>query len=260
LGAAEEGFCTLEAEDEMTSRSKSMIDTVKWLLDANPDTINARDQQGATVFSYVVKSRAVGIAGILAAVKVLLDARLRSLTLDPIHDEKPDQVDARTATTATSTLYPSWISPQSISVYLDNKCYPSGVALHERCWSMMTRLVPEEIIEKHIDTLVYGCLPLSTRQADYVCMTLGPSVTSRRYESKLDYLFTRISFIPMRSETLLRATKIVFEELARLQIITVTRNLTQWPTRPRKRRAVLSKRRRIRSKQKCNYDIPWSPP
>jgi hypothetical protein len=130
---AQEGFCILEAEDEMTSRSKSMIDTVKWLLDANPDTINARDQQGATVFSYVVKSRAVGIAGILAAVKVLLDARLRSLTLDPIHDEKPDQVDARTATTATSTLYPSWISPQSISVYLDNRCYPSGLALHERC-------------------------------------------------------------------------------------------------------------------------------
>lgn len=44
--------------NEIPSR---MINTVKLLLEANPDTINVRDQQGATVFNYAVKSDA-GIA------------------------------------------------------------------------------------------------------------------------------------------------------------------------------------------------------
>ncbi|OKO96406.1 hypothetical protein PENSUB_10581 [Penicillium subrubescens] len=57
----------------------------------------------------------------------------------------------------------------------------------------------------------------------------------------------------------LEGDQIVLEEFTRLQQSSLTRNLTQWPTRPRKRRAILSKRR-IRSKLKCNYDIPWSPP
>ncbi|OKO96407.1 hypothetical protein PENSUB_10582 [Penicillium subrubescens] len=100
-------------EDETTPRSRMMIDTVKWLLDANPDTINARDQHGATVFSYAVKSRAVGIAGILAAVKVLLNARRPSLTLDPILDEESDPVDATTATTGTSTLLQDTVTSYS---------------------------------------------------------------------------------------------------------------------------------------------------
>lgn len=115
LGASEEGpqsiaalngddFDQIPAEDGMTPRLRRMIATVKWLLDANPDTINARDRQGATVFDYAVKSRAVGIAGVFAVVKLLLDARAPGLTLKHVTDEKTDQVGTTTAATDTPTL------------------------------------------------------------------------------------------------------------------------------------------------------------
>ena len=105
LGASEDGNDgdEISFQDGTTPRSRRMIDTVKWLLDANPDTINARDRQGATVFDYAVKSRAAGIAGILAAVKVLLNARPPTLTLNHIPDEKTDWVGTTTST-STSTL------------------------------------------------------------------------------------------------------------------------------------------------------------
>lgn len=51
-----------------------MIATIKLLLEANPDTINARSQQGATVFNYAVQSD-TGIANIIAIMDMLLDAK-----------------------------------------------------------------------------------------------------------------------------------------------------------------------------------------
>lgn len=54
----------------MTSR---MISTVELLLEADPNTINARDHQGATVFNFAVKSN-LGLANILSIVKILLKA------------------------------------------------------------------------------------------------------------------------------------------------------------------------------------------
>jgi ankyrin repeat protein len=70
-------------QDEIPSR---MMNTVKLLLEANPNTINARDHQGATVFNYAVKSD-TGIANILSIVKILLDAKPLASTLnycDPV--------------------------------------------------------------------------------------------------------------------------------------------------------------------------------
>lgn len=110
LGAADEGPHMVDAEegndpeeipaeDGMTPRSRRMVDTVKWLLEANPDTINARDRQGATVFNYAVKSRAAGIAGILAVLKILFDAGPRASILNHIPNEEFDPVGTTTGMT-----------------------------------------------------------------------------------------------------------------------------------------------------------------
>ncbi|KAJ5096758.1 ankyrin [Penicillium angulare] len=58
----------------------SRIETVKFLLEVNPDMINARDKHGATVFNYAVKSDAP-LQNTLHIVKMLLDAKPRTLTL-----------------------------------------------------------------------------------------------------------------------------------------------------------------------------------
>jgi len=61
-------------KDETVSRIMSqMISTVKLLLEADPNTINARDHQGATVFHFAVKSK-LGVANILSIVKIRLKA------------------------------------------------------------------------------------------------------------------------------------------------------------------------------------------
>lgn len=61
-------------KDEIVSRMMSRIlGTVKLLLEADPNTINARDHRGATVFNFAVKSN-LGVANILSIVKILLTA------------------------------------------------------------------------------------------------------------------------------------------------------------------------------------------
>lgn len=74
-------------QDEFLSWMMSrMISTVKLLLEANPNTINARDHLGATVFNFAVKSN-LGIAQILSIVKILLDAKPLTTTIkyrDPV--------------------------------------------------------------------------------------------------------------------------------------------------------------------------------
>ncbi|KUL86304.1 hypothetical protein ZTR_08592 [Talaromyces verruculosus] len=61
-------------KDEIVSRMMSrIISNVKLLLEADPNTINARDHRGATVFNFAVKSN-LGVVNILSIVKTLLKA------------------------------------------------------------------------------------------------------------------------------------------------------------------------------------------
>jgi ankyrin repeat protein len=63
-----------------------MISTVKLVLEADPNTINAREHQGATVFNFAVKSN-LGAANILSIVKILLTAGPLTSTInyrDPV--------------------------------------------------------------------------------------------------------------------------------------------------------------------------------
>ncbi|KGO69696.1 hypothetical protein PITC_045560 [Penicillium italicum] len=124
LGASEEGPGSIAArngddldqilaEDGMTPRSRRMIATVKWLLSVNPDMVTARDRQGATVIDYAVKSRAAEAAGILAVVKLLLDARPLALTLKYVPDEKTEQVGTTTAASNTPTLLQDTVTHHS---------------------------------------------------------------------------------------------------------------------------------------------------
>lgn len=63
-------------ENEISSR---MMSTLRLLLEANPETVNARTQQGATVFNYAVQSD-TGAANIIAIVNLLLDAKPHAST------------------------------------------------------------------------------------------------------------------------------------------------------------------------------------
>ncbi|OOQ81610.1 hypothetical protein PEBR_42236 [Penicillium brasilianum] len=138
-------------------------DAVKWLLDANPDTINARDQQGAMVFNYAVKSRAAGMEGILAAVKVLLNAKPRSWTLNHLPDEKTDRVGTTAAATGTSNKVRDERFTELIETFLEHGA-DTRLCVHRLCagtWhdpitlSMLDRLLepPTDINDTDAD----GC-------------------------------------------------------------------------------------------------------
>lgn len=62
-------------QEDMTN---SLARIVELLLNANPDTINIRDEEGSTVFHYVVSSR-TGMATILPVVNLLFNAKIKAL-------------------------------------------------------------------------------------------------------------------------------------------------------------------------------------
>ncbi|KAJ5623050.1 hypothetical protein N7490_011655 [Penicillium lividum] len=62
----------MDARDDQEEIPNHMLRAVNLLLDANPDMINARDKNGATIFHYAVISDA-GLDSIIPVVKVLLD-------------------------------------------------------------------------------------------------------------------------------------------------------------------------------------------
>ncbi|KAJ5549448.1 ankyrin [Penicillium frequentans] len=68
-------------ENNQTEIPPRMMTTIKLLLDANPDTINARSQLGESVFNFAVQCHA-GPATIIAIVDMLLDAKPLASTFE----------------------------------------------------------------------------------------------------------------------------------------------------------------------------------
>ncbi|KAI2842497.1 hypothetical protein CBS12448_3611 [Aspergillus niger] len=89
-----------------------MMDTVKWLLDVNPSTIQARDREGATVFHYAARYRASGIVVIWELVKMLLNVAGRQVAtlLSPMKQD-----DDRAGAKAPSVE--AIVKPPSVLVY-----------------------------------------------------------------------------------------------------------------------------------------------
>lgn len=68
-------MCVKKDQEDMTS---SLVRTVELLLNANPDTINIRDEEGSTVFHYVVSSH-TGMATIIPLINLLFNAKTKPL-------------------------------------------------------------------------------------------------------------------------------------------------------------------------------------
>ncbi|KAJ5538736.1 ankyrin [Penicillium frequentans] len=68
-------------ENNQTEIPPRMMTTIKLLLEANPDTINARSQLGESVFNFAVQCHA-GPATIIAIVDMLLDAKPLASTFE----------------------------------------------------------------------------------------------------------------------------------------------------------------------------------
>lgn len=69
-------------EKEVTYESISwLLQTVKTLLDANPETVNARDKDGATVFHYAITTY-IGHVGIVPIIRALLARNPSTETLN----------------------------------------------------------------------------------------------------------------------------------------------------------------------------------
>ncbi|RAH41031.1 ankyrin [Aspergillus brunneoviolaceus CBS 621.78] len=84
-----------DTEDDMaqeeTIPSERLVKTVKYLLAANPETINARDRLGATVFHYAVRSRHMGPSSVLAVVEMLLDAGPLASTWKAVRNDERER-------------------------------------------------------------------------------------------------------------------------------------------------------------------------
>ncbi|RAK73175.1 ankyrin [Aspergillus fijiensis CBS 313.89] len=81
-----------DTDDEMAQEEKipseRLVETVKYLLAVDPETINARDRLGATAFHYTVRSRHAGPVSVLAVVEMLLEAGPLAATLKAVRNDE----------------------------------------------------------------------------------------------------------------------------------------------------------------------------
>ncbi|KAJ5752985.1 ankyrin [Penicillium odoratum] len=82
-----------------------MINILKLLLEANPNTINAQSDQGATVFSYALKSD-TGVANIATLVNMLLGAKPLASTLKLLQSRVPDSFAGCSGQSFSTILWP----------------------------------------------------------------------------------------------------------------------------------------------------------
>ncbi|PYI27868.1 hypothetical protein BP00DRAFT_428935 [Aspergillus indologenus CBS 114.80] len=81
-----------DTDDEMAQEEKipseRLVETVKYFLAVDPETINARDRLGATAFHYAVRARHARPASVLAVVEMLLDAGPLAATLKAVRNDE----------------------------------------------------------------------------------------------------------------------------------------------------------------------------
>ncbi|KAJ5167759.1 uncharacterized protein N7482_003353 [Penicillium canariense] len=96
-----------------------MTRTVKMLIEANPNTVNARDHQGATAFHYAVISDA-GLESILPVVKLLLGAKPLLTTMNARNHRGMTALEVAMAYRARRGRNPDGLVMELVDIFLRN--------------------------------------------------------------------------------------------------------------------------------------------